>query len=159
MQNMCMEATVQSGERDPSLVYGFDNEYVVAPGTDDVGAAWAISAEDGTTAWKHEQRAGLMSMVATGGGLVFAGDAAGRVTAFADTTVEALWEPALWSPVSGYPVSFAVAGRQYVAVTTGPSLVAMASRRVAPELPPDDGEPRLYVFALPQAAGGASPAR
>ncbi len=149
MQNMCMEATVQSGERDPKLVYGFDSEYVIAPGTDKVGTAWAISVEDGTTAWKHEQRAGLMSMVATGGGLVFAGDAAGTFKAFDDTTGEVLWETSVGSPVSGYPVSFAVDGKQYVAVTTGPSLVAMAARRVTPELAPDSGEPRVHVFALP----------
>jgi len=51
--------------------------------------------------------------------------------------------------VSGYPVAFAVAGKQYVAVTTGPSLVAAAARRVTPELPADSGGAQVFVFALP----------
>jgi alcohol dehydrogenase (cytochrome c) len=149
MQNMCMEATVQSGERDPSLVYGFRSEYIIAPGTDQVGTIWALSAETGETLWHHEQRAGVMSLVTTGGGLVFGGDVAGRFKAYDAESGEVLWETDLEAPVSGYPISFAVDGRQYVAVTTGQSLVAGAARRVTPELPAADGGANVFVFALP----------
>lgn len=149
MQNMCMNATVQSGERDPSLVYGFRSEYIIAPGTDQVGAVWAISARTGEEIWRREQRAGVMSLVATGGGLVFGGDVAGMFRAYDDESGAVLWEADIGSPVSGYPVSFAVDGRQYVAVSTGPSLVAMAARRMTPELEADTGGARLFVFALP----------
>jgi PQQ-dependent dehydrogenase (methanol/ethanol family) len=150
MQNMCMNATVQTGERDPSLVYGFRSEYIPAPGADKIGVVWAISAEKGTTLWKNEQRVGVMSLVATGGGLVFGGDVAGNFKAYDDTTGEVLWETNIGSPVSGYPISFAVDGKQYVAVTTGPSLVAMASRRMTPELPADNAATgQVVVFALP----------
>ena len=41
---------------------------------DKVGTVQAISVETGATTWKYEQRAGMMSLVATGGGLVFGGD-------------------------------------------------------------------------------------
>jgi alcohol dehydrogenase (cytochrome c) len=150
MQNMCMDATVQSGERDPSLVYGFRSEYIIAPGTDQVGTIWAVSAETGETLWHHEQRAGMMSLVTTAGGLVFGGDVAGRFKAYDATTGEVLWETDLDAPVSGYPISYAVGGRQYVAVTTGQSLVAGASRRVTPELPAADGGANVFVFALPR---------
>ena len=149
MQNMCMKATVQTGERDPKLVYGFQSEPLIAPGTDQVGSVWAISAETGATQWKHEQRTGVLSLAATGGGLVFGGDAAGNFRAFDDTTGEVLWETSLGTPVSGFPVTFAVEGKQYVAVTTGASLVAMATRRVTPELPSDTGGAEIFVFALP----------
>jgi PQQ-dependent dehydrogenase (methanol/ethanol family) len=149
MQNMCMNATIQSGERDPKLVYGFSSEYITAPGAEEIGVVWAISAEKGTTVWKHEQRAGVMSLAATGGGLVFGGDVGGNFRAFDDTTGEVLWETNIGAPVSGYPVSFAVDGKQYVAVTTGPSLVAAASRRVTPELAADSGAAQVVVFALP----------
>jgi alcohol dehydrogenase (cytochrome c) len=149
MQNMCMNATTQTDQRDPKLVYGFTSEPVIAPGTDRVGAVWAVSAETGATLWKHEQRAGVMSMVATGGGLVFGGDVAGYFRAFDEATGEVLWETQLGSPVSGYPVTFAVGGKQYVAVTTGPSLVAATARRVTPELPADSGGAEVFVFALP----------
>jgi PQQ-dependent dehydrogenase (methanol/ethanol family) len=149
MQNMCMNATTKTDERDPKLVYGFDSEYITAPGATEVGAVWAISAEKGTMLWKHEQRTGVMSLVTTGGGLVFGGDVSGAFKAYDDTTGKVLWETNLGSPVSGYPVTFAVAGKQYVAVTTGPSLVAAASRRVTPELPADTGTAQVFVFALP----------
>jgi alcohol dehydrogenase (cytochrome c) len=149
MQNMCMNATVQSGERDPKLVYGFSNEYIAAPGADNIGVVWAVSAEKGTTVWKHEQRVGVMSLAATGGGLVFGGDVAGNFRALDDTTGEVLWETNIGAPVSGYPVSFAVDGKQYVAVTTGPSLVAAAARRITPELTGESGAGQVVVFALP----------
>jgi len=150
MQNMCMEATMQTDQRDPSLVYGFRSEQILAPGKDGVGAVWAISAETGRTLWQHEHPVGVMSLVATGGGLVFGGDVAGAFRAFDDETGEVLWETDLGAPVSGFPVSFAVGGRQYVAVTTGPSLVAASTRRLTPELPADTAPAGVYVFALPR---------
>jgi alcohol dehydrogenase (cytochrome c) len=54
----------------------------------------------------------------------------------------------LGSPVSGYPVTFAVNGKQYVAVSTGSSLTAMGANRLTPELSPSLGN-NLFVFALP----------
>jgi alcohol dehydrogenase (cytochrome c) len=153
MQNMCMEATTQTDQRDPSLVYGFRSTYILAPGADQVGSVWAISAETGKTLWRHEQRAGVMSMAATGGGLVFGGDVAGRFKAYDAETGAVLWETNLGSPVSGFPITFAADGRQYVAVSTGPSLVAMASRRMTPELEVDEADgsaAAVYVFALPR---------
>ena len=149
MQNMCMNATTQTDQRDPKLVYGFSSEYITAPGATQVGVVWAISAEKGTTLWKHEQRTGVMSLVATGGGLVFGGDVAGDFKAYDEATGAVLWETNLGSPVSGYPVTFAVDGKQYVAVTTGQSLVASAARRVTPELTGESGGAQVFVFALP----------
>jgi alcohol dehydrogenase (cytochrome c) len=148
MQNMCMTATTTTDQRDPSKVYGLTMQYSIAPGAHDVGAVWAISAETGQTMWKHEERAGAMSLVATGGGLVFGGDVNGRFRAYDDKTGKVLWEMNVGSPVSGYPVTFSVGGKQYVAVTTGPSLVANSSLRVAPELKPG-AAPGVFVFALP----------
>src|SRR5690606_19313792 len=148
LQNLCMSARTRTDQRDPSLVYGVTLDAELAPGTDNVGAVWAISVETGRTLWKHEQRAGTLSLVATGGGLVFGGDAAGRFRAFDAATGEVLWDTDLGSPVSGFPISFAVDGKQYVAVTTGPSLAAMTSRRLAPELAPDAGGASVFVFSL-----------
>ena len=76
----------------------------------------------------------MMSLVATGGGLVFGGDANGRFKALDDKTGKVLWELNLGSPVSGYPIAFAVDGKQYVAAITGPSLAANSDERLAPEL-------------------------
>ena len=148
LQNICMTATSLIDKPDPKSAYGLNMQAMIAPGTTNVGAVWAISAETGRTTWKHDQRAAALSLVATGGGLVFGGDASGRFRAFDETTGRILWETNLGSAVSGYPVSFAVNGKQYVAVSTGPSLVANASNRLTPELKPSDAN-TIFVFALP----------
>jgi alcohol dehydrogenase (cytochrome c) len=149
MQNLCMNETTQTDQRDPKLVYGFSAEQVLAPGATEVGVVWAISADKGKTVWKHEQRTGVMSLAATGGGLVFGGDVEGKFKAYDDTTGQVLWEADVGAPVSGFPITYTAGGKQYVAVTTGPSLVAATSRRVTPELPADSGGARVVVFALP----------
>jgi PQQ-dependent dehydrogenase (methanol/ethanol family) len=148
MQNMCMKAKTTTDKRDPARVYGLNMPGEIAEGTDKVGAVWAISVETGRTLWKYEQRAGVMSLVSTGGGLVFGGDANGRFRAFDDRSGKVLWEQNLGAPVSGFPVVFAVDGKQFVAVTTGPSLVANSTLRLTPELKPSTTG-QLYVFALP----------
>jgi alcohol dehydrogenase (cytochrome c) len=120
----------------------------LAKGTDKVGAVFAISAETGRTLWKYEQRAGILSLVATGGGLIFVGDAAGHFRALDDQSGKVLFDVNLGSPVSGYPITFAVNGKQYVAVSTGPSLVAGGVARLTPELKPGTAS-QMFVFALP----------
>jgi alcohol dehydrogenase (cytochrome c) len=148
LQQMCMNARVTADSRDPSLVYGLQMPGIIAPGTESIGSIWAISAETGKTLWKYEQRAGVLPVVATGGGLVFSGDAAGRFRAFDDRTGKILWETNLGAPVSGFPISFAVDGKQYVAVATGNSLVSNSTNRLTPEIK-TSSTGQLYVFALP----------
>jgi alcohol dehydrogenase (cytochrome c) len=115
---------------------------------DKVGVVHAISAETGQTVWKHEQRAGTLSLIATAGGVVFVGDAEGYFRALDDKTGKVLWEVNLGTSVSGYPITFAVGGKQYVAVSTGPSLVAGSVNTLTPELKPGSGS-QMFVFALP----------
>jgi alcohol dehydrogenase (cytochrome c) len=50
--------------------------------------------------------------------------------------------------VSGFPVSFAVGGKQYIAVTTGTSLVSTSALSLTPELKPGNAA-NIFVFALP----------
>ena len=88
------------------------------------------------------------SLVATGGGLVFGGDVNGRFRAFDHETGEVLWEINLGSPVTGYPISFAAGGRQYVAVSTGSAAQSSTQLRITPELRPSAGN-NLFVFSLP----------
>ena len=133
------------GRADPLRPRG---AHQLAPGTDQLGTVQAISAETGATEWLHEQRAGTMSLAATGGGLVFGGDTNGRFRAFDDETGEVLWEINLGSPVTGFPITYAVAGRQYVAVSTGTAGTASGFIRLTPELRPSAGN-NLFVFALP----------
>ena len=142
LRNVC--ANMRAEGPDSTTLYAIDWRPRIAPGTDQVGAVHAISAETGVTAWVHEQRAATMSLVATGGGLVFGGDVNGRFRAFDQETGEVLWEVNLGSPVSGFPITYAVDGRQYVAVGTGTGRFL----NLTPELRPSSGN-NLFVFALP----------
>jgi alcohol dehydrogenase (cytochrome c) len=148
LQNLCMKAKTTTATRDPARVYGLSMPSELAPGTTNVGAVYAISVETGKTVWKHEQRAGMLSLVATAGGLVFGGDANGRFMAFDERNGDILWETNLGAPVSGYPIAFAVNGKQYIAVNTGGSLVANSVNRLTPELK-STTEANMYVFSLP----------
>ena len=120
----------------------------LTPGEDQLGTIQAISVETGETRWTHDQEAFTMSLVTTGGGLVFGGDAAGRFKALDQETGEVLWEINLGSPVTGFPVTYAVDGRQYVAVSTGSSLNTGGLRHLTPDLRPSNVN-NLFVFALP----------
>ena len=120
----------------------------IAPGTEQVGTVQAISAETGETAWEFEQRAATTSLVATGGGLVFGGDANGRFRALDHETGDTLWEINLGSAVTGFPITYAVNGQQYVAVSTGTALTTSLLLNLTPELRPSMGN-NIFVFALP----------
>ncbi|HCQ97983.1 MAG TPA: ATP-binding protein [Acidobacteria bacterium] len=139
-------ALTEGGQR-PLAIYALAARHQIAPGTEQLGSIHAISVETGETAWLFEQRAATQSLVTTGGGLIFGGDANGRFRAFDQETGDILWEINLGSPVTGYPVSFAVDGRQYVAVATGTG--AGINLRMTPELRPSRGN-NLFVFALPE---------
>ncbi len=120
LRNACSRM-MASRERGGSL-YAIAKRDQIAPGTDQVGTVQAVSAETGEIVWKFEQRAGTTSLVATAGGLVFGGDGNGRFRAFDQDTGAVLWEINLGSSVTGFPISYAVDGQQYVAVSTGTSL-------------------------------------
>ena len=128
-------------------IYALAARHQITPGEDQLGTIHAVSAETGRTAWLHEQRAATMSVMATGGGLVFGGDVNGRFRALDQETGAVLWEINLGSPVVGFPITYAVDGRQYVAVNTGAG--GGLNLRLTPELRPSVGSV-LFVFALPE---------
>jgi PQQ-dependent dehydrogenase (methanol/ethanol family) len=145
LQNTCMDMTAINN---PNTAYSFNSRAEVTPGTNNIGTIYAISAETGRTLWKYEQRAGMMSLVATGGGLIFGGDTNGRFRAFDQDTGRVLWEVNLGSPVTGYPITFSAGGRQYVAASVGNSLVSSGLNRLAPDLHPSNAS-NIFVFSLP----------
>jgi len=143
LRNVCARMMAEGPEA--TSVYAIAWRSEIAPGTEQVGSVWAISAETGETTWLREQRAATMSLVATGGGLIFGGDVNGRFRALDQETGAVLWEVNLGSSVSGYPITYAVDGRQYVAVSTGTQRFI----DLTPELQPSQGN-NLFVFALPE---------
>ena len=150
LQNLCMtaEAQQEKGEGAASI-YGLDIHQVMAEGKDNLGTIYAVSAETGETLWMYEQRGATMSMVTTGGGLVFAGDGVGKFFALDQVTGEKLWEANPGSFVTGYPVSYAVDGKQYIAASTGVSLSTSEYISHTPELMPR-ADNTLFVYALPE---------
>jgi alcohol dehydrogenase (cytochrome c) len=148
LQNACM--TSRSVADKPSLddLYALANRDQIAPGEENVGTIEAISVETGRTVWKHEQRAGVTSVMATGSGLLFGGDVNGRFRAYDQRTGEVLWEVNLGSHVTGYPATFAVNGKQYIAISTGGSLNTFGLASLTPDARAGTAN-NLYVFALP----------
>ena len=64
-------------------------------------------------------------------------------------TGEVLWEINLGSPVTGFPISFEVDGKQYIAASVGTAGTATMFAAMTPELRPSFGN-NLFVFALPE---------
>ncbi len=148
LRNTCARMmVVESSDTLPLELYSLAVRQEIAPGTDHVGAVHAISAETGAIAWKYEQRAATASLFATGGGLVFVGDANGRFRALDDTTGASLWEVNVGSSLSGFPISYAVDGKQYIVASTG-AANPMSFLALTPELRPSIGN-NIFVFALP----------
>jgi len=120
------------------------------PGSNgNVGRLAAVRASTGELLWTHDQRVAIGSVLTTAGGLVFVGDFDRYFRAFDAENGKVLWEIPLHGPVEGYPISYAVNGRQYVAVSSGGGSVG---QRHLSQLYPDVKAPTssnvLMVFTL-----------
>jgi alcohol dehydrogenase (cytochrome c) len=89
----------------------------------------AFSLDTGSIAWKYPQTGGGRSAagtMATAGGLVFFGDDAGSFEAVDAQSGKALWHFNSGQDISASPMSYAVAGKQYVAIATGSDVFSFA---------------------------------
>ena len=84
------------------------------------GQLVAFDAASGEKKWTVEAPSPFMSgVLSTGGGLVFAGTPEGEFKAYDQSTGRELWSYQTGSGIVGSPMSFAIDGKQYVAVPSG----------------------------------------
>jgi PQQ-dependent dehydrogenase (methanol/ethanol family) len=103
------------------------------------GRLSAVNIDTGKVAWKFETDEPLIGgVLATAGGLVFNGEANGLFRAFDAKNGKKLWEYQTGAGVNAPAVSYAVGGKQYIAVASGGNNQIDAKRGNS-----------VVVFALP----------
>ena len=152
------QTCLENAAREVALVQGggglaASRKFFEMPGTDgNLGKIGAYNVDTMEEVWSYQQRASFHTgTMSTGGNLVFVGDLDRRFKAFDVTTGEIVWETRLGTSVQGHPVSFAVDGKQYIAVTA--ALGGTSPRAVPGVILTEIKYPRsgnaVYVFSLP----------
>jgi alcohol dehydrogenase (cytochrome c) len=121
-ENLCSSMEGEAVEYRRGQQYtGAITDFMIADGADHIGELQAWNLRTGERAWTHEYESPNWGPVlATAGGLVFAGGTADRYFhAFDAASGELLWQYRTNSGITGVPTSFEVDGQQYIAVQSG----------------------------------------
>jgi len=123
------------------------------PGSDgNYGRLEAINLDTRKSVWVTRDRAPMTSgVLATAGGVVFAGAFDRFFRAYDDVTGRVLWQTRLNDVSSATPITYSVGDRQYLAIATGQGGFHAASyAALVPELvSPAERSAVLWVFELP----------
>jgi alcohol dehydrogenase (cytochrome c) len=126
------------------------------------GRLEAFNLETKKALWIDRQRAPQMTgVLATAGGVVFAGSLDRYLKAYDAATGAVLWQVRMNDVPSACPITYSVNGRQYVAVVVGSGSPLTATFPVlVPEIqnPPDRGA-AVWVFELPEKMAAKSGSR
>jgi len=91
------------------------------------GAVMAVEPGTGVTRWKYEMvTPATGGVLATAGGLVFAGDREGYFIALDARTGKPLWKFPTGGVVIAPPITYLLDGKQYLAIAAGQSMITFA---------------------------------
>ena len=156
-ENLCSEVTAEvpkyvAGERYTGVT---KNVLRIRANADHIGELQAWNLDTGQKVWTTKlPTENWGPVLATAGGVLFSGGTADRLfRAFDAKTGAILWQYPTISGVNGVPVSFAVDGKQYIAVQSGWGVDAARMQRVLNLLFPGQylDVPQggaVYVFAV-----------
>lgn len=136
------------------LTTGVNVRYAPRPGSNGLhGVLQALDVETGKVVWETRRRQTPdMGILTTAGGLLFTGWMDRQFVAYNQATGKELWSTGVTGVPNASPITYAVDGKQYVAIVTGHgNPLAFGVPDVIPEtqLPPVNSS-AIYVFALPE---------
>ena len=118
-----------------------------------LGELLALDIPSGEVKWRYRQRAPInTAALSTAGGLVIVGDWNRYMYAFDAESGEKLWQTRVTTSAQGFPMSYMIDGKQYLALPVGvggASWSSMLPRDLAPELTRPLNGNSIHVFALP----------
>jgi alcohol dehydrogenase (cytochrome c) len=112
-------------------------------------------AKTGKVLWRQRVRTPYnTAALTTAGGLVFVGDWDRHFYAYDAQTGALLWQTRTPTSAQGFPITYSVRGRQYLAVPSGSgggSWTSLIPFELTPEIARPTGGNSILVFALPEA--------
>ena len=158
INNACMDITFVSEEYVPGRVFrSMGSRVEMVPGYDYIGEFVAFDPVSGERAWEYRPESGAPMTAGRCPPLAASSSAARpdrRLFALAADNGEMLWETRLNGEISGAPVTFEVDGRQYLAVGAGGRIGHTTSYARLTGITLPQGSGVIWVFALPDYAGG-----
>jgi alcohol dehydrogenase (cytochrome c) len=143
----CLDMTAKSGTQRERRTGG------LRPGHDPekLNGLAKINLETGEILrFNESNRPSTGGMLTTAGGLVFNGDIYRYLRAFDDETGAKLWETRLGGPITVSTITYAVRGKQYLAVITGNNMATDSLARLLRSPDHVMGHYAVYAFALPE---------
>ncbi len=155
----CAHSVFKPLEEEPAIGGGgvgpADRKFTAHPKSPEhLGDFVAMSSRTGEVLWRRPSRLQYgTAALTTGGGLVFVGNIDRHMYALDSRDGNVLWQTRTPTATDGFPITYAVDGRQFLAVpsSTGWFLAWNNARQVFPEVQrPRTRGSVMQVFALPE---------